>query len=64
MVDTLHEHNYVTFGSAYWKRGDDEKFNQDIDYITLYCTSCGDTKEIIVKDCRSDKSKLKEMPNG
>lgn len=60
-MGTEHEHAYVPFGSAYWKVKDDGiTLDQRIDFVNLFCSKCGETKEIVTKDIRNEKIKAQD----
>ena len=58
-----HEHNFVELPSSqkrrgYFKRLPDGSYDQTISYAMLYCTTCGETREIVA----SDNLYLNELP--
>ena len=52
-------HNYLIAGEGYHKKskeqeGDTIRYDNSIIYVTLYCTKCGKTKEIIIENDEQD----------
>jgi hypothetical protein len=50
-----HQHNFVELPSSqarkgYFKLSPDGGYDQSISYTMLYCTSCGETKEVVAAD--------------
>lgn len=50
-----HQHNFVELPSAQAKRGyfklaPDGGYDQSVAYTMLYCSGCGETKEVVAAD--------------
>lgn len=50
-----HEHNFVELPSSqrrrgYFKKLPDGRYDQSISFAMLYCTRCGETKEVVASE--------------